>query len=92
LISSLVLFEGGNVDVELVRDEGQKFSRRRFTGFQCAAGMPEVAKQDCEPEAAMVAALGGDQIEIIAAQRAVPNDLALFPRRRKQIPPLLVWE
>ena len=44
-ISSLVLVEGGNVDVELVRDEGQKFSRRRFTGFQCAAGMP-VAKQD----------------------------------------------
>ena len=31
--------------------------------------MPIVAKQHGEPEAAMVAALGGDQIEIIAAQR-----------------------
>ena len=92
LISSLVLVEGDNVDVELVRHEGQKFSRRRLSGFQCAAGMPKVAKQDCEPQAAMVAALGGDQIEIIAAQRAVSNDLALFSPRREQARPLLVRE
>ena len=38
----------------------------------------------------MVAALSGDQIEIITAQRAVPNDLSLVPRRREQA--LTVWK
>ena len=33
LISSLEFVEGDNVDVELVRDEGQKLRRRHFTGF-----------------------------------------------------------
>jgi hypothetical protein len=54
--------------------------------------MAEVAKQDGEPEAAMVAARGGDQIEIVAAQRAVPDDLSLFSRRGEQPRPLFIHE
>jgi plasmid stabilization system protein ParE len=54
--------------------------------------MPKVAKQHGEPEAAMVAALGGDQIEIVAAQRAVPDDLPLFCRRSEQPRPLFIRE
>ena len=40
----------------------------------------------------MVAALGGDQIEIVAAQRAVPDDLPLFSRRGEQPRPLFIRE
>jgi hypothetical protein len=29
--------------------------------------MPKVAEQHCEPEAAVIAALDGDQIEVMAA-------------------------
>ena len=33
MIAPLLFVEGGNVGVELVRDEGQKLRRGRFTGF-----------------------------------------------------------
>jgi hypothetical protein len=58
LIASAVRLKRSDVDLQLICDEGKKFSRRQFVSSQYPARMPEIAEQHREPEAAMITALG----------------------------------
>ena len=92
LIPTSILFERRDIDPQLIGDEREQLGRRHLVGRQHAAGMPQVAEQHRKAEAAMIATLASDQVEVIPAQRTVPNDLALVRRRRQQACPVLVRE
>ena len=72
----------GRLSANLFGHELEQGRRRGLMMFKHPAGVTQVAEDEGEAEASVRRALAGDQVEIVATERVVAQDVPLVGRRR----------